>query len=76
MERIINKCTSSNQKCVLQIDDKYFGYDDHPQYPESRFKDINKAYIFRNYSEVNDILKWHPGKIFTIVPIKTEIVPL
>lgn len=66
---IINECSLCD-KCFLKIDGKYFGYDDHPQYPETRYSDINKAYVFKRQSDALSMTSWLEGERFTLIPIR------
>ncbi|MGG0667815.1 hypothetical protein ABE073_04715 [Lederbergia citrisecunda] len=67
---IINKC-ESNDKCVLEIDGRYFGYDKVivDPYPETLYRNIEDAYVFKKPSEALELTSWHPGENFRILPV-------
>lgn len=63
---------------VLKVNEKYFGYDNHPQYPEAEFEDLQKAYVFKNQESIESLLGWYKkGKVgakFKIIPVKRKLV--
>ena len=69
---ILNNCEATD-KCILEIDGKYFGYDTDPAYPESLFTDKSKAYEFKTPSEAFAITTWHSGEKFVLIPVKPDI---
>jgi DNA-binding transcriptional regulator YiaG len=58
--------------CILKIDNKFFGYDDHPQYPERTYKEIRKAYIFKSVDSVFNLLKWYPHEKYEIIRLNDK----
>lgn len=54
--------------CVLQIDGKYFGYDNNKTYPEILSANIKNAYIFKKQKDALAISAWHSGKTFILLP--------
>ena len=65
---IINNCKIGD-KFILEIDGGYFGYDNDPAYPETIYKDKNKAYVFTDQADALSLTKWHDGKKFVLIPI-------
>lgn len=68
---IINKC-DSNDKCILEIDGRYFGYDKVivDPYPETLYNNIEDAHIFKKPSMAIVLVSWHSGENFKILPVK------
>lgn len=66
--KIIKNNCSTADKCILKIDGKYFGYNNHPQHSESTFKNIKNAYIFKNQHEALSITTWYSGSEFELLP--------
>lgn len=55
-------------KCILMVDGEYYGYDNDPAYPETLYKSKEKAYVFESKASALDIVSFHPGKEFRILP--------
>src|SRR5699024_7386740 len=56
------------RKCLLKIDGRYFGYDSHPQYPETTYRSKEKGYEFESKESALMTAAWHPGYEFEIIP--------
>lgn len=68
---IVNHCETGD-RCILQIDEKYFGYDNHPQCPEALFKDVKKAYVFNSQRDALSVTTFMSGDVFTLLPFKEK----
>lgn len=68
---IINLCNVGD-KCVLEVDGRYFGYDKVivDPYPETFYSNIEDAYVFNQQSDALNVTTWISGKDFRLIPIK------
>lgn len=69
-DKIIKNLCRIGDKCILEIDGSYFGYDDNHPYPETLYSDANEAYVFKNQSDALSLTSWFLGNEFTLIPIK------
>jgi len=63
---IENPCFCTD-KCILEIDGRYFGYDSDPAYPETTYKEKEKAYVFKGTGQALEMTAWLSGEKFKII---------
>ena len=68
---IVNNC-NTGERCILEINGFYFGYDNHPAYPETIYKEKEKAHIFNAQRDALAITTWHSGKDYVLHPVRED----
>lgn len=68
--KVIENTCRIGDKCILEIDGAYFGYDNDPSSPETRYKDRKDAHIFNSQSKALSMTSWLFGNKFKLIPIK------
>lgn len=67
--KLIENTCSIGDKCILEVDGRYFGYDNDPAYPETFYKSVDDAYVFKSQSDALGITSWLSGKEFKLIPV-------
>jgi hypothetical protein len=67
--KVIENTCEIGDKCILEVDGKYFGYDNDPAYPETLYRTIEDAYIFNSQSDALGITTWLSGRCFKLIRV-------
>lgn len=54
-------------QCILEVDEKYFGYDDSKPYPEAMFNNQENAFVFKDVKSALDTASWYSGSLLRIL---------
>ncbi len=68
-DKTIKNLCRIGDKCILEVDGKYFGYDNDPAYPETFYKDNKDAHVFKSQSDALGMTSWLSGEFFRLIPI-------